>query len=124
MYFDTTLQIFDIKVRPEPHPSEPQKNHLVLTFVAGIVVPTGEEKDPETGETHRTQDILPVGVYKVPVSPDMGLGVAAQIAQAVEALTPEPDKPKSGLQIVGKLDEDAAKSALQLDADIRQPVAA
>ncbi len=114
MYFDTTLQVFDIKVKPEPHPDDPTKNHLVLLFVTGIVVPTGEIEDPETGEKSMTQDVLPVGVYKVPCSPEMGMNTAKLLVEAVESMKPED---KANLLIAKNLD--GVEEAVAMDRAIR-----
>jgi hypothetical protein len=103
MFFDASIQAFDIQVIPVE-----EESHLILQFLLGLVVPGPQGQ----------KGILPAGAIKVPVGRDMAIQKAKEILEAAEAL-PEP-KADSGLIISG--DVEGAQKVAQQAADIDRAV--
>lgn len=103
MFFDASIQAFDIQVIPVD-----EESHLILQFLLGLVVPGPQGQ----------KGILPAGAIKVPVGRDMAIQKAKEILAAAEAL-PEP-KGDSGLIITG--DVEGAQKVAQQAADIDRAV--
>lgn len=108
MFFDTSIQAFDINIIPVE-----EESHLILQFICGVVIPgPGGQKG-----------ILPAGAVKVPIGKEMAVNKAKQMLEVAEAL---PDPPKeSGLIIPESAAE--VEQVAQVDEAIREgtiPVAA
>lgn len=104
MFFDASIQAFDINVIPVE-----EESHLILQFLLGLVVPgPGGQKG-----------ILPAGAIKVPIGRDMAINKAKEILEAAEAL-PEPKK-DSGLIISGDVEgaQKVAEQQAQMDQAFR-----
>lgn len=104
MFFDASIQAFDINVIPVE-----EESHLILQFLLGLVVPgPGGQKG-----------ILPAGAIKVPVGREMAIKKAKEILEAAEAL-PEP-KGDSGLIVAGDVNEvqKAAEQQAQMNQAFR-----
>jgi hypothetical protein len=100
MFFDASIQAFDIQVIPVE-----EESHLILQFLLGLVVPGPQGQ----------KGILPAGAIKVPVGRQMAIDKAKEILAAAEAL-PEP-KPESDLIIAGNMDQ--AQQVADVDSAIR-----
>lgn len=100
MFFDASIQAFDIQVIPVE-----EESHLILQFLLGLVVPGPQGQ----------KGILPAGAIKVPVGRDMAIQKAKEILEAAEAL-PEP-KQDSGLIISGDVEgaQRVAQQAAEMD---------
>lgn len=101
MFFDSTIQAFDIQVIPVEGES-----HLILQFLLGLVVPGPQGQ----------KGILPAGAIKVPVGREMAINKAKELLEAAEAL-PEP-KPESGLIVPSDVNE--AQAIAEQQAQINQ----
>lgn len=102
MFFDASIQAFDIQVIPVPDEDSP---HVILQLLLGMTVPgPGGQKG-----------VLPAGAIKVPISREMAINKAKELLEAAEAL-PEP-KPESDLIIAGNIDQ--AKQVADIDNAVR-----
>lgn len=100
MFFDTSIQAFDIQVIPVE-----EESHLILQFILGLVVPAPNGQ----------KGLLPAGAIKVPVGREMAIAKAKELLEAAEAL-PEP-KPESDLIVAGNMDQ--VKQVADVDDAIR-----
>lgn len=100
MFFDTSIQAFDIQIIPIEEDS-----HLILQFLLGLVVPGPQGQ----------KGVLPAGAIKVPIGREMAINKAKELLEAAEAL-PEP-KPESDLIIAGNMDQ--AQQVADVDSAIR-----
>jgi hypothetical protein len=101
MFFDVSLQAFDIQIIPVE-----EESHLILQFLLGLVVPGPQGQ----------KGVLPAGAIKVPVGRDMAITKAKELLEAAEAL-PEP-KPDSGLIVPNDANE--AQALAQQQAQMNQ----
>lgn len=102
MFFDASIQAFDVQVVPVPDEDSP---HVILQLLLGLTIPgPGGQKG-----------ILPAGAIKVPIGREMAINKAKELLEAAEAL-PEP-KPESDLIIAGDMSQ--AKQAVEMDEAIR-----
>lgn len=92
MFFDASIQAFEIQVIPIPDEDSP---HVILQLLLGMTIPgPGGQKG-----------VLPAGAIKVPVGREMAIKKAKELLEAAESL-PEP-KPESDLIITGNMDQAA-----------------
>lgn len=101
MFFDASIQAFDIQVIPVE-----EESHLILQFLLGLVVPGPQGQ----------KGVLPAGAIKVPVGREMAINKAKELLEAAEAL-PEP-KPESGLIVPSDVGE--AQAIAQQQAQMNQ----
>lgn len=93
MFFDASIQAFDIQVIPVE-----EESHLILQFILGVVIPgPGGQKG-----------ILPAGAIKVPIGKEMAITKAKEMLEAAEAL---PDPPKESGLIVPSSAEEVEQTA-------------
>lgn len=98
MFFDASIQAFDIQVI-----SVEEESHLILQFILGVVIPgPGGQKG-----------ILPAGAIKVPIGKDMAIKKAKEMLEAAEAL---PDPPKESGLIIPQSAEEVEQVAAVDDA--------
>src|SRR5271166_3632032 len=104
MFFDASIQAFDVQVVPVP-----EESYLTLQFILGVVIPgPGGQKG-----------ILPAGAIKVPIGKEMAIKKATEMLEAAEALPdPEPEKPESDLVIAGNMEQ--AKQVAEMDRQVRE----
>ena len=104
MFFDASIQAFDVQVVPVP-----EESHLILQFILGVVIPgPGGQKG-----------ILPAGAIKVPIGKEMAINKAKEMLEIAEALPdPEPEKPESDLVIAGNMEQ--AKQVAEMDRQVRE----
>jgi hypothetical protein len=102
MFFDASIQTFDIQVISVPDEDGP---HVILQLLLGLTVPG------PSGQ----KGVLPAGAIKVPIGREMAIGKAKELLEAAEAL-PEP-KPESDLIIAGNMDQ--AKQVADIDTAVR-----
>lgn len=105
MYFDTTLQVFSLELMAvEPAEGEENLPHLILAMMTGIGVPTPQGRQ-----------VLPVGIYRVPIGRELAIAKGKEMQEMGEAL-PEP-KPESDLAIVHNMDE--ARRVAEFEEQVR-----
>ena len=98
MFFDASIQAFDIQVI-----SVEEESHLILQFILGVVIPgPGGQKG-----------ILPAGAIEVPIGKDMAIKKAKEMLEAAEAL---PDPPKESGLIIPQSAEEVEQVAAVDDA--------
>lgn len=104
MFFDASIQAFDIQVI-----GVEEESHLLLQFILGIVIPgPGSQKG-----------ILPAGAIKVPIGKDMAIKKAKELLEVAESLPdPEPEKPESDLVIAQNMEQ--ARQVGEMDEQIRR----
>lgn len=104
MFFDASIQAFEIQVIPVE-----EESHLILQFLLGLVVPGPQGQ----------KGVLPAGAIKVPVGREMAIKKAKEILEAAEAL-PEP-KPDSSIIVSGDVEgaQRVAEQQAQMDQAIR-----
>jgi hypothetical protein len=102
MFFDTSIQAFDVQVIPVPDEEGP---HVILQFLLGMTIPGPQGQ----------KGILPAGALKVPIGKEMAINKAKQLLEAAEAL-PDP-KPESDLVVVGNMGQ--ADQIAEMDRQVR-----
>lgn len=104
MFFDASIQAFDINVIPVD-----EESHIILQFILGVVIPG------PAGQ----KGILPAGAIKVPIGKEMAIAKAKQMLEVAEALPdPVPEKPESDLVIAGNMEQ--AKQVAEMDRQVRE----
>ena len=102
MFFDASIQAFEVQVIPVPDEDGP---HVILQLLLGMTIPgPGGQKG-----------VLPAGAIKVPIGREMAINKAKELLEAAESL-PEP-KPESDLIIAGNMDQ--AKQVADIDNAVR-----
>lgn len=102
MFFDASIQAFEVQVIPVPDEDGP---HVILQLLLGMTIPgPGGQKG-----------VLPAGAIKVPIGREMAINKAKELLEAAESL-PEP-KPESDLIIAGNMDQ--VKHVADVDDAIR-----
>ena len=102
MFFDTSIQAFDVQVIPVPDEDGP---HVILQFLLGMTIPGPQGQ----------KGILPAGALKVPIGKEMAINKAKQLLEAAESL-PDP-KPESDLVVVGNMGQ--ADQIAEMDRQVR-----
>ncbi|MDA4131834.1 MAG: hypothetical protein OK454_01735 [Thaumarchaeota archaeon] len=104
MFFDASIQAFDIQVVPVE-----DESHLILQFILGVVIPGPQGQ----------KGILPAGAIKVPIGKEMAIKKAKEILEVAEALPdPEPEVPESDILVAQNMEQ--AKQVAEMDRQVRE----